>query len=166
VPKAILGSALFFFVAPFALAGLVPWWITRWELRPTSFGLASIRALGAVLIIAGLCGVLDSFARFAIQGRGTPAPVAPTQKLVVTGLYRYVRNPMYLTVSATIFGQALLFSDWRLVMYGVLLLLVSHVFVVMYEEPKLRRTYGAEYDAVRANVPRWLPRLTPWSPAD
>jgi len=110
---AILGSALFFVVAPLVLAGFVPWWITHWEFRPAFFGFELTRAIGLMLIIAGVPGVVDSFARFALQGLGTPAPIAPTQKLVVTGLYRYVRNPIYVGVAAVIFGQALLFGDWR-----------------------------------------------------
>jgi protein-S-isoprenylcysteine O-methyltransferase Ste14 len=91
---AVLGSALFFAVAPSSVAGLVPWWITRWEFRPPFFDLDATRAVGILLIVAGLPGLVDSFARFALQGLGTPAPIAPTQNLVVTGLYRYVRNPI------------------------------------------------------------------------
>src|SRR6266478_4925334 len=87
-----MGSALFFAVAPSSVAGLVPWWITRWEFRPPFFDLDATRAVGILLIVAGLPGLVDSFARFALQGLGTPAPIAPTQNLVVTGLYRYVRN--------------------------------------------------------------------------
>ena len=81
---------------------------------------------------------MDSFARFALEGLGTPAPIAPTQRLVVTGLYRYVRNPIYIAVVAVIFVQALLFGDWRLLWYGALLWLAFHLFVVMYEEPTLK----------------------------
>ena len=108
MPKtiAILGSALFFAVAPSVLAGLVPWWITHWEFRPPFFDLQATRAVGMLLIVAGLPGLVDSFARFALQGLGTPAPIAPPQNLVVTGLYRYVRNPMYVAVVAVILGQA------------------------------------------------------------
>src|SRR5215468_6866977 len=116
MPKAIaiLGSALFFVVAPLVLAGLIPWSVTRWELRPAFFGFDPIRIVGVVLIIAGVPGLLDSFARFALEGLGTPAPIAPTKNLVVTGLYRYVRNPIYIAVVAVIFGQALLFGDQSL----------------------------------------------------
>jgi len=106
VPKtiAVLGSALFFAVAPSSVAGLVPWWITRWEFRPPFFDLDATRAVGILLIVAGLPGLVDSFARFALQGLGTPAPIAPTQNLVVTGLYRYVRNPIYVALVAVILG--------------------------------------------------------------
>ncbi|MGX9431081.1 MULTISPECIES: methyltransferase family protein [Bradyrhizobium] len=120
MPKtiAVLGSALFFVVAPLVLAGFIPWWTTHWEFRPAFFGFEVTRAIGLMLIIAGVPGVVDSFARFALQGLGTPAPIAPTQKLVVTGLYRYVRNPIYVGVAAVIFGQALLFGDQRLLWYA------------------------------------------------
>jgi protein-S-isoprenylcysteine O-methyltransferase Ste14 len=159
---AILGSALFFVVVPFVLAGIIPWSITGWQLRPAFFGLELTRVIGIVLIIAGVPGLVDSSARFALQGLGTPAPIAPTKNLVVTGLYRYVRNPMYVAVVAVILGQAVLFGDWRLIPYGVLFWLACHLFVVAYEEPTLERTFGAEYEAFRSNVPRWIPRLTPW----
>ncbi len=139
MPKtiAILGSALFFAVAPSTVAGLVPWWITRWEFRPPFFDLDATRAVGILLIVAGLPGLVDSFARFALQGLGTPAPIAPTQNLVVTGLYRYVRNPIYVALVAVILGQAALFGDQRLLAYGVLVWLAFHAFVVGYEEPVL-----------------------------
>ena len=159
---AVLGSALFFVIAPLMLAALVPWWITQWEFRRAFFGVELTRVLGGVLIIAGVPGLVDSFARFALEGLGTPAPIAPTQKLVVTGLYRYVRNPIYIAVVAVIFGQALLFGDWRLLWYGALLWLFFHAFVVMYEEPTLKQTFGTEYESFRTNVPRWIPRLTPY----
>src|SRR6202162_4759050 len=120
VPKtiAVLGSALFCAVAPRSVAGRVPWWITHWEFRPPFFDLQATRAVGILLIVAGLPGLVDSFERFDLQGLGTPTVFAPTQNLVVTGLYRHVRNPMYVAVVAVILGQAILFGDWRLMAYG------------------------------------------------
>ncbi|QOZ28926.1 isoprenylcysteine carboxylmethyltransferase family protein [Bradyrhizobium sp. CCBAU 51753] len=159
---AVLGSALFFLVAPCVLAGLIPWSMTRWEFKPAFFGLEGARSVGVLLILVGLPGLVDSFARFALQGLGTPAPVAPTKNLVVTGLYRHVRNPIYLAVVAIILGQAMLFGDWRLVLLGALLWLAFHLFVVAYEEPTLRDTFGSEYEAYCANVRRWIPRVIPW----
>src|ERR1041384_1414129 len=103
---AIRGSALFFVAVPSVVAGLIPWWITRWEFLPPFFDLQATRAVGLLLIVAGLPGLVGSFARFALQGRGTPAPIAPTQNLVVTGLYRYVRNPLCVALVAVILGQA------------------------------------------------------------
>ena len=156
---AILGSAFFFVVAPCTLAGLIPWSITRWELRPPFFGLELTRVIGVILILAGVPGLVDSFARFALQGLGTPAPIAPPRNLVVTGLYRYVRNPIYVAVVAIVLGQAVLLGDWRLIVYGALLWLAFHLFVVAYEEPTLEQTFGGDYEAFRANVPRWIPRM-------
>jgi protein-S-isoprenylcysteine O-methyltransferase Ste14 len=154
---------LFFVIAPCAFAGAVPWLITRWQFQPAFFGLEATRAAGAVLIAIGLAGLIDSFARFAMQGLGTPAPVAPPKKLVATGLYRYVRNPMYVTALGVVLGQALLFGDARLFAYGALFWFATHIFAVLYEELRLERTFGAEYRNYRANVPRWIPRLTPWA---
>ena len=161
---AILGSALFFVAVPSVVAGLIPWWITRWEFLPPFFDLQATRAVGILLIVAGLPGLVDSFARFALQGLGTPAPIAPTQNLVVTGLYRYVRNPMYVAVVAVILGQAILFGDWRLMTYGGLMWLAFHAFVLTYEEPVLAQRFGTKYEDFRANVPRWIPRLSPGAP--
>jgi len=162
---AILGSALFLVLAPGTVAGIVPWWITHWRVESSAAWWIPLRFLGAALIALGLPVLLDSFARFAVKGLGTPAPVFPTRHLVITGLYRYVRNPIYIAVVAVIFGQALLFGDWRLLWYGALLWLFFHVFVVMYEEPTLKQTFGTEYESFRTNVPRWIPRLTPWRAA-
>src|SRR5262245_53610243 len=159
---AILGSAIFFVVAPCVLAGLVPWWMTRWQFQPPFLGLELTRLVGALLILAGAPGLVDSFVRFAVQGLGTPAPVAPPRKLVVTGLYRHVRNPIYVAILAVILGQALLFGDGRLIIYDALFWLGCHVFVMAYEEPTLAQTFGEVYAAYRANVPRWIPRVTPW----
>src|SRR5229473_3311799 len=131
---AVLGSAVFFVVAPCTLAGLVPWSITGWQLRPPFLGLELTRGIGAIMILAGVPGLVDSFARFALQGLGTPAPIAPTRSLVVTGLYRYMRNPMYFAVVSVILGQALLFGDGRLPWYSGVVWLACHLFVVLYEE--------------------------------
>ena len=148
---AVLGSAVFFVVAPCTLAGLVPWSITGWQLRPPFLGLELTRGIGAIMILAGVPGLVDAFARFALQGLGTPAPIAPTRNLVVTGgLYRYVRNPIYVAVVAIILGQAVLMGDWRLIVYGALLWLAFHVFVVAYEEPTLSRRLG---ESTRRSAP-------------
>jgi len=160
-PSAIAGSAVFLVIAPGVVAGLIPWWISGWTVQPPLFGFPPIRTLGALLVLAGLPVLLESFARFALQGIGTPAPVLPTRHLVVGGFYRYVRNPMYLAVATLIFGQALLFGDPSLGLYGALFCAAVHGFVLAYEEPKLRKTFGTEYDVYCARVPRWLPRLRP-----
>jgi protein-S-isoprenylcysteine O-methyltransferase Ste14 len=157
--RAALGSILFLFVAPGVVAGLIPWSITRWRLEPTS---PVLRAAGGVLIAAGLAFLLHAFARFVIEGIGTPAPVAPTERLVVGGVYRHVRNPMYLAVGATIVGQALFFGDPELLAYAALFGAIVFSFVRLYEEPALAERFGESYDTYRRAVPGWLPRLRPW----
>ena len=161
---AILGSFLFLLIAPGFIAGVVPYWISRWHSGPAFTGSSALRILGMLLIIFGVPLLLDSFTRFALQGLGTPAPVFPTRHLVVTGLYRYVRNPMYVGVASIIFGQALYFRNIRVLEYGVVISLAFHLFILLYEEPTLRRTFDREYEEFCENVPRWIPRLTPWTP--
>lgn len=160
--SAIFGTALFFALVPAVLAGVIPYWMTGWAQRPPLLGLPYLRGIGILLIAIGAPVLIDSFARFALQGLGTPAPVAPTRHLVVSGLYRHVRNPMYVAVTAAIFGQALYLGNTALLIYGACFLLVCHLFVLGYEEPTLRGRFGAEYDAFCANVNRWWPRLSPW----
>src|SRR3954466_6767293 len=115
--SAIIGSAVFLIIAPGFVVGLVPWWISCWQLKPALFGLSFVRLAGGVLIALGTIGLLDSFARFAVQGFGTPARIFPTRQLVVTGLYRYVRNPMYVAVVSMILGQALVFGNVAVLEY-------------------------------------------------
>jgi protein-S-isoprenylcysteine O-methyltransferase Ste14 len=159
---ALLGSLVFLIVAPGAVAGLGPWWISGWRVRAPLFGLEPLRLIGWAVLACGLSALLESFARFALVGIGTPAPVAPTRALVVSGLYRYVRNPMYLAVTAINVGQGLILGDARLLAYAAVIWLGFHLFVVLYEEPTLRRTYGVQYQAFCAAVRRWIPRPTPW----
>jgi protein-S-isoprenylcysteine O-methyltransferase Ste14 len=157
--RAAFGSALFFVVAPGVVVGVLPWWITRWELRPTPM---PVRVLGGLLIAVALPVLVGAFLRFARDGLGTPAPVAPTERLVVTGAYRHVRNPMYLAVVSAIVGQALLLGQPVLLTYAALIAFLVVSFVRLYEEPVLRRQFGEQYEAYRRAVPGWVPRLHPW----
>ena len=156
----VLGSFLFLVLAPGTVAGLAPWLISHWHAGPHAS--VAMAAPGVVLIALGLIPLLDSFRRFAVEGLGTPAPIAPTRHLVVSGFYRFVRNPMYVGVVSLVLGQALVFASLALAAYGLAIWLTMHLFVVFYEEPKLHRSFGAEYDAFRAAVPRWLPRMRGW----
>jgi len=156
---AVFGSLLFLVLAPGIVAGLVPRWITRWRFEPFRLAYLPVQIVGGMLVAAGVLVLLDSFARFAIRGLGTPAPVFPTRHLIINGLYRYARNPMYLAVLSVIVGQGLLFENSGLFAYGALVWLAFHLFVVFYEEPTLRRQFGAEYEAYTVAVPRWLPRI-------
>ncbi|VXB18415.1 isoprenylcysteine carboxylmethyltransferase family protein [Aeromicrobium sp. 9AM] len=158
--RATLGTTAFFFAAPGTVAGLVPWLLTHWD-RPAG-GLRVADVLGGGLVAIGLAVVIAAFAQFVREGRGTPAPIAPTEQLVVGGLYRYVRNPMYLAVAAVIGGQALIFESSAVLVWLLGFMVLVLAFVTAYEQPTLRRTYGAGYEAYCDAVPGWWPRLTPW----
>jgi len=160
--RAVLASTLVLVIAPGTVTVLVPWLITDWRSHPPLLGLPALRAVGVLLILVGAIPVLESFARFALKGRGTPAPILPPERLVVSGFYRYVRNPMYVGIVCLVLGQALLFGDPRLLVYCAVLALGFHLFVVGHEEPALRRKFGSDYERYRAHVARWLPRLAPW----
>ena len=155
---AAFGSSLFFALAPGVVAGVIPWAITGWSGAPDRLGW---RVLGAVVTAAGAAVLVHAFARFVREGVGTPAPVAPTQHLVVGGLYRWVRNPMYIAVASCVLGQAGIFGSWALVGYGLALMVTFFSFVRLYEEPKLEGQFGADYAAYRSAVPGWFPRARP-----
>ena len=146
--RAAAGTLLFLVVAPGVVAGLVPWLLTGWHATGVA---AWLQILGWVVVGIGAAVLLEAFARFVIEGVGTPAPPAPTAKLVVGGLYRYVRNPMYLAVAAVILGQALVLGRLVLVGYGFVFGLAVWSFVHWYEEPTLRRQLGAAYDEYRGD---------------
>lgn len=155
---AAAGSAAFFVLAPGVVAGAVPWWLTGWRFRDPLPYWAPLRLVGLALVLVGVAVLLWSFVQFVAEGIGTPAPVAPTQRLVVGGLYRYVRNPMYLAVLATIAGQGLILGQLVLLLYGGAVAAAFVAFVRGYEEPTLRRRYHAKYDSYRRAVPGWWPR--------
>jgi protein-S-isoprenylcysteine O-methyltransferase Ste14 len=162
--RAAVGSVVFLVLAPGVVAGVVPWLLTGWEVAEPLHYWLPLRVVGAVLLVAGVVVLLDAFARFVREGLGTPAPVAPTERLVVGGLYRYVRNPMYLAVASIIVGQALLLGQLILLPYAALFGLAVWAFVRWYEEPTLRRRFGEDYEEYRRAVPGWWPRRTPWRP--
>jgi len=152
-----LGAFVFFVVAPGTTAGLVPWLVTGWEGSPA--GWDAVDLLGGLVGLVGLAMVVACFVRFVREGRGTPAPIAPTQELVVGGLYRYLRNPMYVGVGLAIAGQCLAFRSLSLVVWLALFTVAVTVFVVAYEQPTLRARYGVSYDAYCRSVSAVVPRL-------
>ncbi|MEZ5973099.1 MAG: isoprenylcysteine carboxylmethyltransferase family protein [Hyphomonadaceae bacterium] len=160
--SALVGSAAFLVLAPGTVAGLIPWLITHWRFGDDAS--AGVSIAGGILIALSLALLLECFLRFAVHGSGTPAPIAPTDKLVVSGAYARVRNPMYVAVSGLIFGQALFFASAALIAYGIVIWLMFLIFVLNYEEPRLRRDFPDDYPEYIANVPRWRPRLSPWRP--
>ena len=158
----LIGSALFLLIAPGTVAGYLPWLLTRWRFGEDFGHSPTIRVVGGLVILCGFAALVECFIRFALAGLGTPAPIVPTRRLVVSGLYRYVRNPMYLSVGALILGQSFLFGRADLLIYLAGLAPVAHLFVVGYEEPKLRRQFPADYADYVQGVRRWLPRLHAW----
>jgi len=154
-------SVLFtLFGGPGILLALIPCRVTHFNVpadEPT-WQLACCTAL----IVAGLVPLLESIWRFVVVGRGTLVPAVPPEHLVVSGFYRYVRNPMYAGVISVITGEAVLFRSRSLATEAFWVWVAIELFVRLYEEPKLLRIFGDEYTNYRLHVRRWLPRLTPW----
>jgi protein-S-isoprenylcysteine O-methyltransferase Ste14 len=136
------------------VAGIVPWLVTGWDADSQSLVL---RILGVVLLVCGGALVLETTARFGLQGRGTPAPWAPPERFVERGSYRFVRSPMYLGVLLLVVGQALLLGREILFGWVVIAWVIFELSLVTWEEPQLRRRFGAEYDDYRRRVRRWFP---------
>jgi protein-S-isoprenylcysteine O-methyltransferase Ste14 len=153
-----LRSLLWTILLPGFFAGYVPW---------RFFGLSGIAIdvrrptdlLGVLLIVAGIALLAACILEFARSGRGTLSPIDPPRQLVVRGLYRYVRNPMYLSVTTIVLGEALVARSDALVVYWVIWFLCANAFVIGYEEPNLRARFGAAYDAYTRQVGRWIPTL-------
>ncbi|WP_017593178.1 methyltransferase family protein [Nocardiopsis potens] len=161
---AATASALFLLAGPGTVAGLIPYLLNRWRPRPPHPLRPLARTTGALLITAGLALLTQAFHRFAGEGSGTPAPAAPPAALVTGGVYRHVRNPMYLALIAITTGQALIFAGPWTPLYAALLTALTTTYVRHREEPALRRRFGPAYDRYRRNVPAWIPRPTPWNP--
>lgn len=153
--RVISGSVGFVFLGgPMIVAGIVPWLLTRWDADPQP---VALRVLGVGLLLAGGALVAETTARFALHGRGTPAPWAPPDRFVERGSYRFVRSPMYLGVILLILGQALLLGREILFAWAVVAWLIFEVSLVTWEEPGLRRRFGDSYDDYRRRVKRWIP---------
>jgi protein-S-isoprenylcysteine O-methyltransferase Ste14 len=157
-------SVFWVIVLPGFFGGFVPWrffGVRNVRLDPTDpFHLAGLATFAAGALLFAAC-VFE----FARTGRGTLSPVDPPRRLVVRGLYRYVRNPMYLSVSLAVIGQSLMVRSWALTQYVAALFIYFNLLVLLYEEPNLRRRFGAEYEAYTRAVGRWVPRRRPWPPA-
>jgi protein-S-isoprenylcysteine O-methyltransferase Ste14 len=153
--SAVAKTLVFTVFVPGTVAGYVPW-----RLRQNAAPVTGAEWAAIIVIAIGIAIYLHTaFWGFALIGGGTPAPIAPTKILVVKGLHRFVRNPMYIGVGLVIGGQALLFRSWHIAIYMVCMLLTAHLFVLFYEEPTLRKQFGEEYDRYRASVARWMPKV-------
>ena len=137
----------------------IPWQFTHWQFSRPLFGWDLTRPLGIVIIAMGVPVIVGFLERFVREGHGTPVPVAPPRHLVIGGVYRYVRNPAYVAAVAIVLGQGLLFGSWPVVAYAAAGLVAFHAFVVFYEEPTLRASFGSDYEAYCREVPRWIPRM-------
>lgn len=155
---AALGTLVFAPAFVAAVIGWGPYHLTRWRVAPPLLGWPALRWVGALLVVAAVPVVVDFCLRFVREGHGTPAPFAPPRRLVVSGPYRWVRNPGYVAAVAMIAGEALVLGSGAVLAYAGLVWLACHVLVVAYEEPTLRATFGDDYCAYRRRVPRWLPR--------
>lgn len=153
---ALLKTLPFILIVPGFVAGYLPYQIALATLGTLPLGLLRYAAIPAWLI--GGAGLLWCAWDFAIRGQGTPAPTDPPRVLVVYGLYRFVRNPMYVSVLLIVLGHALWFETFWVLVYAASLFLAFHAFVVLYEEPALRRRFGQAYVDYGRAVPRWLPR--------
>jgi protein-S-isoprenylcysteine O-methyltransferase Ste14 len=165
IHTAAIGSAVMFIVGPGLVIGVVPWLLTRWRFRDPTPYWATFRVFGVLLILAGLVVLAQAFARFVTEGFGTPLPAAPPKLLVVGGIYRWIRNPIYVAALAVIVGQALLFGQLGPFVYAAILWAAMAGVVRWREEPILARRFGADYDVYRRAVPAWWPRLRPWIPS-
>jgi len=155
--SAAIGTAVFA-LTPATVAGAIPRYLSGWEMQGTFDRGWPLRMFGALLIAAGVGVLAAAFVRFVVEGFGTPAPVAPTAELVVGGLYRYVRNPMYLAVVTTIVGQSLFLGRLDLAAYAAIAWMVMAAFAACYETPALTRQFGNAYIEYRHTVPAWFPR--------
>jgi len=153
--RLLLKNLLFTLIVPGVVAVYAPLLIARGRLPVAG----PTRAIALLLLATGGAIYSRCIWDFASFGRGTPAPIDAPKRLVVRGLYRYTRNPMYASVLTVILGWAVLFRDAGLLLHALVFGVCFHLVVVLYEEPRLLREFGREYDLYRSRVPRWLPRL-------
>jgi protein-S-isoprenylcysteine O-methyltransferase Ste14 len=155
--KALLAlrSLLFVILLPGTVAGYIPWRILHSSGHVVVPRLSVSSVLAGCVALIGLCVLLRCVWDFFSSGRGTLAPIDPPRQLVVGGLYRFTRNPMYNGVVAMLLGEAWLFRSIPLLQYAVVIFVLFHLFVVIYEEPALESKFGESYRAYRAKVPRW-----------
>lgn len=154
----LLKTLIFTIVVPGTVTVLVPRWLLSSESVRVFAQADAIQYVGVIPILLGASIYLRCAWDFASAGRGTPAPIDPPKELVVRGLYRYVRNPMYVGVLTVLFGEALLFASSILLRYATAAFLSFHLFILLYEEPMLRRKFGGSYKRYCEAVPRWIPR--------
>jgi protein-S-isoprenylcysteine O-methyltransferase Ste14 len=152
----IVNTVVFTIFVPGTVAILIPRWLLGGFTRLPGGVLTGI---GGIVFLIGAAIYFRCAWEFAVRGLGTPAPIAPTKFLVTTALHRYVRNPMYIGVAMAILGDAVVSRSLHVAEYAGVMLLIAHIFVVLYEEPTLQRQFGESYEEYKRSVPRWLPRI-------
>ena len=153
----VLKALIFTVVVPGTVAVVIPYRILS---SSTGFSIGTLQLFGLLPIVFGAIVYFWCLWDFTFTGRGTPAPVDPPKVLVARGLYRTVRNPMYLGVLSILLGEIIVFNSWALLRYALAFGLGFHLFVVYYEEPTLKRKFGVAYEEYCRTVPRWIPRLS------
>lgn len=154
-----LKTTLFMLLVPGLLVGAMPIWLVQTDEALFSFGI--FRWLAVPLWAAGTAVLLWCAWAFTMRGHGTPSPTDPPRELVVSGLYRFVRNPIYICVTAIFLGYLFWHPSLALLLCPAITAASSHLFVIFYEEPHLRQAFGASYEEYCRLVPRWIPRLRP-----
>ena len=152
-----LKTLIFSILVPGTVAGIIPWLLLQGS-GNLVLRIPSVWMIGLLPLLLGVGIYLWCAGAFTFIGKGTPAPIDAPKILVVQGLYRWVRNPMYVAVLSVVIGEAILFRSILLVGYALVLWGVFHMFVVFVEEPSLRSQFGASYETYFRTVPRWLPR--------
>jgi protein-S-isoprenylcysteine O-methyltransferase Ste14 len=155
----LLKTLVFTLLVPGTVAGLIPYLLLTYGRILPPLPVAPLRYLGTAVLVLGVLIYLWCAAEFVVRGRGTPSPTDPPRELVVSGLYRFSRNPMYVGVASVLFGIALYSGSAEVLVYAVLVLTGFHLRVVYYEEPTLERCFGHSFRRYCCEVPRWLPRL-------
>ena len=160
--KILDNSFLYFLIGPFPLAFLIPVLITRIGFNVDFSFHGTLRLFGIIPVLLGFIPLINSFITFKNDGDRSPHPFNDAPKLVVTGFYSYVRNPMYVGVLLIILGLVIIFLNYLILTYGFILWAFVNTFIIKYEEPKLTETFGAEFKEYCKNVHRWIPRIKPW----
>ena len=154
----IIKTLVFTLLLPGVFLVLVPYFLLSWSGDGFTVDIGSFRYFGVLPVLLGVLIYIQCAWSFISLGKGTPAPVDPPKELVVKGLYKHVRNPMYLGVLFLLIGEVIFFGSLLLILYTVLVFLCFHLFVVVYEESHLRASFGGTYSRYCNSVPRWIPR--------
>lgn len=152
-----LRNLLFTILQPGIVAGLIPFLIVRGDLkRILTLPWTVVQYSGVIVFLIGTFIMIHCIIKFAIDGRGTLSPADPTKSLVISGLYKYSRNPMYLGVMSILIGETLFTYNFYLFLYSCMIFLVFNLFIEFLEEPRLKKDFGKEYENYKKRVKRWI----------